>query len=194
MKKTLGLITGMILALFVLAACGNDEDNENNASDNEQAEESEQTESEEANDNEEEGTEEEQEQEELQPGDVESDIFSALVAGSETYSVQENGVDILEDGSVHSRLTVNLEIDDNDIDFDYMKQTAEDDTEIIGELLGEVEAVETAELTWLFNYHGPFYTFQLERDGDKLIVTEEDFDGDQLNGHIESYVPASEVE
>lgn len=194
MKKTLGLITGMILALFVLAACGNDEGNENNASDNEQAEESEQAEGGESASDGEEGTEEEQEQEELQPGDVESDIFSALVAGSETYSVRENGVDILEDGSVHSRLKVNLEIDDDDIDFDYMKQTAEDDTEIIGELLGEVEAVETAELTWLFNYHGPFYTFQLERDGDKLMVTEEDFNGDQLNEHIESYVPASEVE
>ncbi|GAA0313602.1 hypothetical protein [Oceanobacillus sp. FSL W7-1281] len=137
MKKTLGLITGMILASFVLAACGNDEGNENNASDNEQAEESEQAESGESAGDGEEGTEEEQEQEELQPGDVESDIFSALVAGSETYSVQENGVDILEGGSVHSRLKVNLEIDDDDIDFDYMKQTAEDDTEIIGELLGK---------------------------------------------------------
>ena len=75
-----------------------------------------------------------------------------------------------------------------------MKQTTEEDTEIIGELLGEVEAVETAELSWLFNYNGSFYTFQLERDGDKLIVTEEDFDEEQLNGHIETYAPSSEVE
>lgn len=194
MKKILSLMTAGIMILFVLAACGNDEDNETNASDNEPAEESEQVEGDEANDNEEEGTEEDEEQEDLQPGDVESEIFSALVAGSETYSVQKNGVDILEDGSAHSRLVVNLEIDDEDIDFDYMKQTAEEDTEIIGELLGEVEAVETAELSWLFHYNGSFYTFQLERDGDKLIVTEEDVDEEQLNRHIETYVPASEAE
>ncbi|WP_152655707.1 hypothetical protein [Oceanobacillus sp. CFH 90083] len=192
MNKLIGLVTVFLMTLFVLAACGgNDEDNGNEtAADNGQTETNEQAEND--TNNEEENTEEGQE--ELAPGDIESEIFSALVAGSETYSVQENGVDILDEGSAHSRLTVNQEMDDDDIDFDYMKQTAEEDAALIGELLGEIKVIETAEITWLFAYHGPFYTFQLERDGDKLIVTGEEFDADQLNENIETYVPASEVE
>lgn len=127
---------------------------------------------------------------ELDKGEIESEIYSALVGGSETYSIQNNGVDIQDKSSVHSRLTVNLET--NSLEYSEMVSITEKDTEIIANLLSEIEVITSVEVKWLYNYNGIYYTFNLERDGDQLVVQGKELDEETLNRHIGNNSSTSE--
>ncbi len=187
MKKKIGYMLFLVLILFMLSACRDEGDTQDN-----NAEETSSNETTESNEKENNTEGNSGEQGEMDTGEIESEIFSALVGGTETYSVQKNGVDIQDESFVHSRLVVNLETDN--VEFDEMVRIAEEDTEIIADLLSELDMIKSAEVKWQFNYHGNFYTFNLGRDNDQLVVTSKELDEDRLNKHIETFVPASEME
>lgn len=189
LKKHVFLWMSLLFIVCSMAACSSDNDGDNNAQDTQGDVSGGDTESA-TNDNSTDNAGEVPEDQEafyneageLDPGEIEKAIFSALVAASEDFSVQNNGVDIEEDG-VRSRLLVNLENDTDDPE--EMKKIAAEQSEHIAEQLSELSIIDRVELEWQFDYSPVFNRFKMEREGDQIKVTENNVDEETLDHYLE---------